>query len=516
MLPVRKANCLSSKDRSTVLELGKSMVTRRRNSLSTSRTSTEADFLQVEPIEVENKIKALLNRPGNHYKEPEEGTKDKRPVVGRRKNMSELSSYLNSKKFVNVDKAQQSAIFFAKQTIPSKWSTTSQLKPSSDPRKNPTVVVKQHPSTDSLKENPREMKTAKSSPKLSKSNNESRLNSIQNFKSIGLYQVPHKDFFVQSLLDKRSDTIKSSFEKIMQAKLENSIKLVFEEIDRLGLFSSRGILKLRLVVADSLENVIYLERSFSLKSLINSFIQVYLRTDRYAFGYSANNNELLVKKVLRFLEKVEQHVCVLRCRDEPVLIDKFSRLVRYIRNDCAEPTLNVKILDSNEVKLVKFLFFDYSPEFNGPGIREVEYADHPEDDLNNLIAPNLTQAGIPDESRKIQLVDDEDEGFPAPQPRYSAALPSIQKSKWMEMIEQCLANKDILYTNQDNFEKIFSKYPAKNKIRDLNLTTQSQNKKPQNTDMERALRFKSLISSQIQEERDLNVFADKGFGFHPS
>lgn len=415
---------------------------------------------------------------------------------------------------MNVDKAQQSAYHFARESIPSKWSNSSHQVSSSDPRKNSTALAKQLPSSDQAKDSPKEPKAARSSPKLSKSNNESRLNSIQNFKSIGLYQVPHKDFFVQTLLDKRSDSIKSSFEKVVQAKLETSIKIVFEEVERLGLFNGRGILKLRLVVADSLENVIYLERSFSLKSLIHSFIQVYLRTDRYAFGYSASNNELLVKKVLRFLEKVDQHVCVLRCRDEPVLIDRFSRLDRYIRNDCAEPTLNVKILDSNEVKLVKYLFLEYSPDLYAPASRDPEHPDLAEEDLKGMLSPNLTQAANADGSKKILLVDDEEEDAVAPQLGSSAPLPSIQKSKWMEMIEQCLANKDILYTPQDNFEKIFAKYPAKSKIRDLNLASQSQNKRPQNVDMERALRFKSLISHQIQEERDMNVFAsDKTFGF---
>ncbi len=460
---------------------------------------------------------AILNRHGHHTGEPETATKESKLAIGRRKNLSDLSSYLNSKKFVHVDKAQQSAIHFAKENIPSKWSNSSHLVTSSDPRKNPAAMVKQLPSSDQLKEESKHFKTAKSSPKISKSNNESRLNSIHNFKSIGLYQVPHKDFFVQTLLDKRSDSIKSSFDRVVQAKLENSIKLVFEEIERLGLFSGRGILKLRLVVADSLENVIYLERSFSLKSLVFSFIQVYLRTDRYAFGYSASNNESLVKKVLRFMEKVDQHVCVLRCRDEPVLIEKFSKLVSYIRNDCAEPTLDVKILDSNEAKLVKYLFLEYSPDFNATVTRHADDADHTEEDLRNMAASNLSHADVADQDKKILLVDDEDEeDSPTQQPQPSATLPSIQKSKWMEMIEQCLANKDILYTKQEHFEKIFAKYPAKNKMRDLNLPLQSQNKKPQNADMERALRFKSLISSQIQEERDLNVFAaDKSLRLQP-
>ena len=367
-----------------------------------------------------------------------------------------------------------------------------------------------------------------------KSHNHTQTSSINNFqssqstliqahkRSASLYKVPSQDIYTRNSLKKRENTHKLIYDQLCNDKYHNTMKQVFNEIIQPSNENLNGngkfnnsldggkIIKVKIVVARSSDDVVYLERFFSVKSLVSNYILVNLRTEKQKVGCGSSKNEVLVAKILNFIKKAEHTMCVLKCRDDPRLFELFKGLSKFIRNDSKEDKLNIYVLEVNEVKLMKHLFFDFSPDF---GIMTAPPLDSPvgEKETDNILE---YQKKFKNE-KKVFLRNTETEQDEEEEKVEQIAHPTttgIKRSKWMEMIEQCLSNKDILYTSQSNFDNIFSKYPAKNKIKDIEraVTVKVPNirQNSRNDGMEKIIKFKELLSNQIEEERGHNVFME--------
>ena len=325
---------------------------------------------------------------------------------------------------------------------------------------------------------------------------------IGSYNQVNLYQVPHKDFFVQSMINKKTDEMKENFNKIMSLKIENTLNIAKEQIESLPELKGKTILKVKLVVVDYEGQLVYLEKRFSARSLMDSYVHVYLRTDRYSYGFSANNNKILVERIVNFLRAVEYKICVLRCRNDKKLSQKFMNLTQYIRGDCLEDP-EVHILDSNEAKLIEHMFFSFTPDFSSliPASSSEELTKQLSpasfqklEDINlkgSTVEVNVNKEQT-DEEKEDSIKDD----------KGSASFP---KSRWLQMIEKCLAKKDILNATHEEFAKIFADFPDIKKSKALAELKQVKRKEIKGLESINA--FKDLLSYQIQEDRNMRMFS---------
>lgn len=335
-------------------------------------------------------------------------------------------------------------------------------------------------------------------------NNRSKLSSLSghqklSYNNVALYQLPNKDIFIQHTTHKRDENLMNNFTSLMKLKIENTAKNVEEELEKNDDLAGKSILCLKLAVVHFTGQMVYLERMFTTKALIDSYMHVYLKADRYSFGFSASNNKIMVRRILKFIINVNAKILILRCRDDQEMLEKYLSLHEFVRYDCSS-TPEVYILDNNEIKLIEYLFFNFCPIFYG---REIPVQSIPTGKVNM----KDSQIDIPESSDRQPDKSDQ-----KPQVLNHLQFMEARRSKWMAIIEQCLTKKDILTMNQDDFTNIFSEYtnhfkkprkeiPEENETEEVEIAK----KPPATKGIENLRRFREFIYSQIQVDREERV-----------
>lgn len=345
------------------------------------------------------------------------------------------------------------------------------------------------PSTSSI--NPKPPLKPSKGPKPSSFHRRTASSPSLSFSS--LYKVPHKDVFVQTTMQKRDNQLKMAFDRVMSQKVQKASKLIQEGIKSSLSLRDVAVVTVRLAVVDSVPDVLYLERCFSVKTIVEAYLKIYLSTERYSFGYSAKNNQFLVQKTLQFLEATLKDVIVIKSkRDESHRVfEKFSSAIQYFRTEPPDK-FSVHITDCNEVKILLHLFFEYCPYFKQKP--DVEYSQ----DKESSSACNENQASERLASKKSKFQDsqqDSSRGNKANQllsqseaPKEAPINSSFPRSKWMVMIDRCLENKDILKAPQAVFEQVFDEFPDGREAKASGQTSLA--------------RFKELLTLQIQDDSE--------------
>lgn len=324
------------------------------------------------------------------------------------------------------------------------------------------------------------------------------------YKSVTLYTVPTADYFVTSVKKKRITNLQERFDKAMNTKIETTVNHIEQYLSSNGLLKDKPILKFKLMVAESGVRVEYLERSFSLKSMVEAYLQVYLRTERHGTGHRAEDSRIVTQRITNFIERVATKVCLLRCRPGSSLFDRFVSLTNFIRNDC-EDNPSLHLLDANETKVVEYLFLHYQMDLIGnstyklPSLTDSQM-DHSFSHLKLPPVTNISNTPLVIPETVMQAHFEDDSKSP---PR--ELNKDIKKSKWLIMIEQCLAHNDILHTSQEQFDKIFSEYPDLQRARQLGANRKTRQREIKG--LEHMQKFKDLLSYQIQEDRNERLFA---------
>jgi hypothetical protein len=320
------------------------------------------------------------------------------------------------------------------------------------------------------------------------------------YEKVSLYQLPNKGLFVQSVLKKRDTRNLTQFKSLMQSKVANISKMVSQEIEMIPELRGNIILKLRLAVVHVTGQMAYLERMFTIRSLTDCYLKVYLKADRYSYGFSPENNKLLVSRIIGFLSEVNSKILIMRCKDELGVLEKFSAMKDYVRYDCSEIT-DVYVLNSSEAKVVDFLFFQFLPDFQAKD-KQLELLisgdQRTDESLIEVPEPEFSEPGKKEEISEPDLMEEILDVQPKLEPETT-----VQKSKWMIMIERCLRRKDILKMNQDDFAEIFSQFaPNHDEKSEPKAEKKEANDVKESRTLENMRRFKNLLSYQIQEDRN--------------
>lgn len=342
------------------------------------------------------------------------------------------------------------------------------------------------------------------------------------------YKVPYKDFYFQSMATKKASAKQSDFERTMSLKVENTLKAVQEMLAKSSQLQSKPLMKVMLLVVGftqekveglitqtrtqsmlrsnhgsraalvtevhpaDVPQLVYLEKTLSTKTIVESYVNVYLRTDQYSFGFSPENNKVLVDRIVRFLKQADQRILLLRCKNHTDLFDRFAELEKYKRKDCTLKQPAVHLLDSSESRLVRYLFLHYSPEMRGFSESSGKIGTI---DLDTLGMDSPSKAIASD---KFQFPEDsvsQDSDKVVPEPEYRRN----NKSKWLLMIEKCLATKEIMKASPEEFEGVFDEFVDKKKLEDY---AKSHEFRARDGKANQAItKFRNLLGYQIQEER---------------
>lgn len=410
-------------------------------------------------------IKSILNdKPSEHTKEGE-----------RKVRMSKNGyQYMTSKIFDKLDKVQSSNAQFLKTIMHGRHSSMADVKPAESKHRK-TASHQFTPAADQLERK-------RSLPRINLTSPKPKLS----YNDVALYQLPNKDIFVQHTLKKRDDLLLTNFKHMVTLKTEKTAKLVSEEIEASEALKGKSILKVKLAAVHLTGQMVYLERVFTVKAIVDCYLDVYFRSDRYSFGFSSQSNKALVKRIVKLVENINSKILVLRCRDDTELIEKFMGLKEFIRYDC-DNTPDVHILDAGESKLIEHMFFYFCPVFYG---RQKQSAVHFE--------------GFNAKDSMIEIPDGEDQSADQPQLAANKAshksVVEIQKSKWMGIIEKCLTKKNILTLDHNEFDKIFEDYL--NSHKKLDSPRQAA---PGSSSLGHIKRFRQLLVDQIQRDRDERI-----------
>ena len=306
------------------------------------------------------------------------------------------------------------------------------------------------------------------------------------YNEISLYQLPNKDVYIQQKINKRDGSMMTNFKQMVDMKAERTAALVNAEIDSIKSLKGKTILKVKLAVVHLTGQMVYLERIFTIKAIIDSYLDIYFKTDKYSFGFSGQSNKMLVRRIVSFIENVNCKILVLKCRDDTELLQKFMNLQEFVRYDC-DNSPDVHILDVGESKLIDRMFFYFCPVFYGRQKQNpIQYEgfnvkdsmiEMP--DIENLSEDN-TPNNLNKESHKFIAVDN--------------------KSKWMAIIEKCLTKKNILTMKNDEFDNIFADYL--NCQRKLEPATEAVTDQ---SSLGHVKRFRQLLVDQIQRDRDERI-----------
>lgn len=351
------------------------------------------------------------------------------------------------------------------------------------------------------------------------------------------YKVPYKDFYFQSMVSKKASHKQIDFERVMGLKVENTLKAVQDVLAKSTQLQTKPLMKVMLLVVgftkhrvaglitpsqpdkkirtthssnsalvtevhpSCVPQIVYLERTLSTKTIVDCYVNTYLNTDKYSFGFSPENNKVLVDRIVGFLKKVDKKILLLRCKEHTDLFDRFEELEKYKRRDCSLQRPAVHLLDSSESRLVQHLFLRFHPELRGISETSGKIGTMDLDNMG-LESPDKRSAKgkfiLKDESSS----DDSDKLDNQQEHRRE------NKSKWLMMIEKCLATKDIMKAPLEEFEGIFDQFVDKSKLEAFTKAHEFRNREGKSS--QAITKFRNLLGYQIQEERS-NVLQSRGY-----
>jgi hypothetical protein len=352
------------------------------------------------------------------------------------------------------------------------------------------------------------------------------------------YKVPYKDFYFQSMVSKKASSKQVDFERVMGLKIANSLKTVHEILSKTPGLQNKSLIKIMLLVVGYTQHkvaglitppqpnlrkrssassrvsnapdihprdvpqIVYLEKTLSIKTIVEYYVNIYLKSDKYSFGFSPENNQVLVNRVITFLINVNQKILMLRCKEHTDLFDRFEELEKYKRKDCQLEKPAVHLLDSSEGRLVQYLFLHFKPDLK----------QFSEFSANNQIADldNMDFHSPHKRSATGELIPGRDDSSS----EESARTGTVQgykkphKSKWLQMIEKCLATKDIMKASPEEFEGVFEQFVDKRRLAEYTKSHSFGNREGKTS--ESITKFRNLLAFQIQEERS-DLLISRGY-----
>lgn len=343
-----------------------------------------------------------------------------------------------------------------------------------------------------------------------------RIVSYRGSKSILPSEVQEKSYRVRKsttlLLEPTNKSLK---EKALAIK-----SMVLEEISKLpetDPIKSLSLLKLRLLVAGSPKELLYIERTVSPRSLISSFILYHFSPSRFACSYTAQSNKALVDRTLRFLRGCHASLCIYKCRFHPKKYSKYSGLLQYIREQPDECDEGIYILDNSEMVIVDQVFFGQSAVEDGSkagvAVQDDEMLENMEEPVKGVrhvrimeVESQATFDNLPSYANKYRnRVAD----VVPPRP---ASPEQFKKSRWFHMIEASLQSRDILNYNLSDFAPIFNDYHRKNKKSQINDGPPTEEelerqrvKKEIFKPVEKMCKLKELVSLDIWQDRSQRI-----------